>query len=850
MLMARIMKLHRYIDHDWQMTPIDFQVTRLQTLLTFKTENFITKMPFRNKSFDPFQVFEVDHQPCMILNIKVLRGYNITKGSSLKNFIDVPDPYIKVTIKNSPHGVQRTKAIDNDINPVWNETFRFFLDPDKENDMELTLMDANYTIDEHLSTVTISLKDMPRDKPRYERVKFNGTSEVDIEMWTEEDHNSQLRYSLTLCDEEKDFVDKRRSCVYQAMKVQLGDDAPLNENEVPIIGVLGSGGGFRAMTAFSGVMSALVESQISDMVMYNVGLSGSAWYLSTLYSHPDWPKKSPKELRQELRDSIESTWVWKLLDPTSLLRYLSRVRQKRREGQPVSFTDLFGHLVGETLLKNRLESKLSDQQEKLKEGAIPMPMYSCLHVKKQVSAMVFHEWMEFSPYEIGMPKYGTFMKPELFGSKFFMGHLVKKHEEPPLHFLQGVWGSAFCIQIKRLIHDDKKVGELEALEQERADLERELSEEMSCQSDESSDASDNESESEGTSKKPKPVNNNGHPDSATSNGSQTKSKGWFSSMFSSMLENSPLLKSIDGRAASVHNFMRGLSLYKAYPFSPFTSLDGKKNEDKLAASSYFSSKLKALSPKKKTVPLDEDMVDGDDKFDGIFEMYPTSIKRLYVVDGGLSFNSPYPLLLRPQRGVDIILSFDFSARKSDTTFPFKELMLASEWAALNNVPFPKIDPGVVDLEGLKECYVFENKDDPRCPIVMHFVLCNITFRQFMINKAGTEPVKRRTKEDKDYADFDIFDDPNRPYSTFKFQYDKKEFDRLADLTEFNTLYFKDLIIEKVKQCVKRVHQYHSFKRRPIMLKDIGKLRLQKNKARQLEQFVKSFDEDDGDFPLT
>ena len=105
---------------------------------------------------------------------------------------------------------------------------------------------------------------------------------------------------------------------------------------------------------------------------------------------------------------------------------------------------------------------------------------------------------------------------------------------------------------------------------------------MSCQSDESSDASDNESESEGTSKKPKPVNNNGLRDSATSNRSQTKSKGLFSSMFGSMLENHPLLKSIDGRAASVHNFMRGLSLYKAYPFSPFTSLDGKRNEDKLS----------------------------------------------------------------------------------------------------------------------------------------------------------------------------------------------------------------------------------------------------------------------------
>ena len=47
------------------------------------------------------------------------------------------------------------------------------------------------------------------------------------------------------------------------------------------------------------------------------------------------------------------------------------------------------------------------------------------------------------------------------------------------------------------------------------------------------------------------------------------------------------------------------------------------------------------------------------------------MKKLYVVDGGLTFNSPYPLLLRPQRQVDIILSFDFSARPTDDTPPFK-----------------------------------------------------------------------------------------------------------------------------------------------------------------------------------
>lgn len=46
--------------------------------------------------------------------------------------------------------------------------------------------------------------------------------------------------------------------------------------------------------------------------------------------------------------------------------------------------------------------------------------------------------MEFTPFEIGMPKYGTFMKTELFGSKFFMGKLCTEYEEQPLHFLQGM----------------------------------------------------------------------------------------------------------------------------------------------------------------------------------------------------------------------------------------------------------------------------------------------------------------------------------------------------------------------------------------------------------------------------
>ena len=48
------------------------------------------------------------------------------------------------------------------------------------------------------------------------------------------------------------------------------------------------------------------------------------------------------------------------------------------------------------------------------------------------------------------------MKSEDFGSKFIVGKLIKKFDEFPLHFLQGVWGSAFTILVKRLLSGDKR----------------------------------------------------------------------------------------------------------------------------------------------------------------------------------------------------------------------------------------------------------------------------------------------------------------------------------------------------------------------------------------------------------
>ena len=145
------------------------------------------------------------------------------------------------------------------------------------------------------------------------------------------------------------------------------------------------------MVSLSGVFCALKDMGVLDCTMYTSGLSGSAWYvtlnclfkrkiqcsvfflpkkvasqkkginhwcltyfryLSTLYSHPEWPDVHPHQIRQELMENVEDNWMWLLLTPSWLYTHMSIILRKKSRGQPVSFTDFFGYLVGETILKD------------------------------------------------------------------------------------------------------------------------------------------------------------------------------------------------------------------------------------------------------------------------------------------------------------------------------------------------------------------------------------------------------------------------------------------------------------------------------------------------------------------
>ncbi|XP_076342257.1 cytosolic phospholipase A2-like isoform X2 [Tachypleus tridentatus] len=700
--------------------------------------------------------------------------------------VDTPDPYIVLRVPDTPNGKKRTRWKKNVVNPSWKETFTFVVDPEKDKILEVTLKDYDYVCrDDVIGTQEINLSTLEPNKAVNVTVAFHDAGEISLNLKLDPNTKPDLRYELGLCKEELEFLEHRKRMVLKGLEAFLGEDSMEDENDAPVIAVVGSGGGFRALTCLSGIFKGLSETGLLDCATYVAGLSGSAWYISTLYSHHEFPVKSPGDIQKDLRSYISQS-PFRLLGPHRFFPYINSILSKYKRGQPVSFTDFFGHLLGDTLLKDDIQGKtkrLSEQRSKINVGQSPLPLYTCLHVKKDIAAPVYHEWLEFSPYEVGIAKYGTFMKTEHFGCKFYKGKIIKYFEEQPLHYLLGVWGSAFTILFKRLIQTKTRISNLLSLEQEvkydETDspecVERQIKtinaeneeEELKSYLEQLAVVEDEESDSTESS------DSDDETDNSDKNDIKSKEKdGYITKAFDQLIEsvcNSSVFNNRRGRAGMILNPLLGLALIP----------------------------LKQFSPSSPITPTD------DKWYKGIHHPANTQTKSLYLVDGGLTFNLPFPLLLRPSRKVKIYLTFDFSGRPSDDTYPFKELLQSEQWAQRNDFLFPPIKDRVKQLikEPMRECYVFDDPDNTSCPIIIHFPLVNINFRKF--KQPG---LVRETDEEIQFADFDVFSNPDTPYSIYNFCYTHYNFDRLSKLMEFNLLNNLQTIKDVVKKVMTRRQQ--------------------------------------------
>ncbi|XP_005364352.1 cytosolic phospholipase A2 epsilon isoform X1 [Microtus ochrogaster] len=255
-----------------------------------------------------------------------------------------------------------------------------------------------------------------------------------------------VRLGFSLCQEEVEFLQKRKVVVTKALSQVLQLEEDLHEDEVPVIAIMATGGGTRSMVALYGHLLALQKLNLLDCSTYITGLSGATWTMATLYSDAEWSSKNLEPAVFEARRHVVKDKMPALF-PDNLCKWQEELRQHSQQGYKTSFTDFWGKLVEYSLGDKKNDCKLSEQRAALCQGQNPLPIYLTINVKDDVSNQDFREWFEFSPYEAGMQKYGAYVPTELFGSEFFMGRLMKRMPELEMCYMLGLWSSIFSLNL-------------------------------------------------------------------------------------------------------------------------------------------------------------------------------------------------------------------------------------------------------------------------------------------------------------------------------------------------------------------------------------------------------------------
>ncbi|XP_069494390.1 cytosolic phospholipase A2 delta-like [Ambystoma mexicanum] len=649
---------------------------------------------------------------------------NIDKQKSAKVFKDNEELVLTVTASCTK---KKTSTLSSDSTPVDNFLFHTV----KNWDPELTA-----TLDESkFPAVTIGRDDVDNGGhdnmltlplnllPLGEKVNVALHTEMDKKLEFEVKVNDcpehlDMRLGFDLCQEEKDYLQKRKVFVARALKAALGLSRDLQEHEVPVIAVSATGGGARAMTSLYGTLSGLRKMNLLDTVSYITGASGSTWCMSKLYEDADWSKtdlaRPIEDARKHMVESKTSAFSW-----DRLKYYYNEMEERSKEGHPGSFTDLWGLVIESMFYDRRYEGTLSDQQQAVNQGQNPLPLYLAMNVKDvEKSTLEFKEWCEFSPYEVGLIKYGAFIRSQHFDSEFFMGRVMKPLKESRICYLQGLWSNVFSVNLLDAWFAATNSENFWS-EWTREPLSEIDDDEMMLK------------------KRP-----------ASLSTRVLASSGMLSDTLRGVLTNRPL-------AGENHNFLNGFQIHEKYH------------------------KTKAFSAWK------------DTELDLFPDQLTPSSDKLCLVDSAYYINASFPPLLREERKVDIILSFDYGLGDK-----FKSVEETCNYCNKQGIEFPKVSLKDEDKESPKECYVFAKPEDTNAPIVLHFPLVNDTFKQY---KA---PGLERTPEEMEDGNVPLCG-KGSPYRLLNMTYDEPAFNKLVNLNEYNVMNSQDAILEAFRLVMDR-----------------------------------------------
>lgn len=530
-----------------------------------------------------------------------------------------------------------------------------------------------------------------------------------MEIFQKHQGESKVRISYELSEGEKLGTSNRKVQVKKCLD-SLG--IPCNLEDVPNIAILGAGGGLRAMIALHGTLQELQKHGLLGTIMYLCGVSGATWCMSSLYNNGDWAEKL-QALEKHMCDTLtKSTWN---------LRKAVEMLLEAAKDEDYSLTEFWAYTVVYGMLHELDKGHLSEQRGASENGNNPYPIYAAVDEQSFCKLTEYspETWFEFTPHEASFLGYGASVPMEYFGSEYKNGALKKQKEEKNMSYLQGLWGS--CIGSKE--ENEKVIKDMffGIFKGERGSA--------------SSFSVANKSDWEGTLEGfPAPTL---EPEAGDMEGAlQTGPGGPSPRAFSIGTMGSSITGEIVSGIGSAVDLARMLSK------TTYDLLHWKwgTNNNFLY------------------------------KYSGIDTPELVNNKVISLVDAGIAINCAYPLVLRPDRKVKLILSFDYGPFD-----PFQTVKQAAKYCEENCIPFPKVDEKLLqDPDNPSDCYIFRGEG---APTVMHFPLFN------KVNCPGY--VKEwRIK-----------------FTPIRFLYNEGDIHKLLQSARLNVLNNKDTILQEIKHIV-------------------------------------------------
>ncbi|XP_053725291.1 cytosolic phospholipase A2 gamma-like isoform X1 [Synchiropus splendidus] len=495
---------------------------------------------------------------------------------------------------------------------------------------------------------------------------------------------TSVHQSRTMCAGERSYTDRRKAVVAQALN-HLGIKCP-QQDLVPRVALLASGGGERSALALLGSLYQMEKDAWLDSLLYFAGVSGATWTMAAVYSDPMWSTDMNRTLARLLDSRVDIQEVTSWLSERSAAEFFS-------------LSDIWGAMTSAALMKQMTVRNISE--EATRNVTNPYPVYCGMENNCFVNGPTEGKWFEVTPHQAGFPDLGFFVETSLLGSRFQNGVLVERKPEMDMIQLQGILGSVLADMdtVKEKLPAWLNVSwEEESIMEEHLHVFRAVHKLipslLELVHDEDTDLH---------------------------------------------------LRQLDKLLADRQD--RDLELVRRKTLTERQTYFDRWCQDLLSTTGAWSQSLPDGAAKhsvnllvRKIIPLILKWEWGT-TLNFLHQLpEPTvpeclhSRERINLVDGGLHVNVGYPSFLGEKRDVDVMIVPESSAGDM-----FETLTLGREHAAQVNKPFPVIDPQILEEKDWpKDCYVFEGKDKE--PTIIYMPLFNRK------NCKDAEEVKSRMQE--------------------------------------------------------------------------------------------------------